>query len=103
MYWITCFVLGRRGNVWQQKLADQQKGPIWPLFFAEVLVAYLEGVSDALAKEVVDAESCAGPRPSLIMARESGTSLVCQPLSLWNFCMAASVPESQWPEGSPVR
>ena len=26
-----------------------------------------------------------------MMARESGISLVCQPLSLWNFCMAASV------------
>ena len=36
-----------------------------------------------------------GPRPSLMIARESGINLVCQPLSDWNFCMAASVASSQ--------
>ena len=35
-----------------------------------------------------------------MMARESGMSLVCQPLSDWYFCMALSVAVSQWPLGS---
>ena len=36
----------------------------------------------------VEAVDALGPRPSLMMARESGTSLVCQPLSAWSFSMA---------------
>ena len=44
-----------------------------------------------------------GPRPSLISARESGTSLVCHPLAAWSFSIAACVWVSQWPLGSPVR
>jgi hypothetical protein len=54
-----------------------------------------EDALEAAAAEVLWLESWAGPRPSLMMARESGISFVCQPLSLWNFCMAASVPASQ--------
>ena len=44
--------------------------------------------------------ACDGPSPSLMMARESGINFVCQPLSAWNFCIADSVAESQWPLGS---
>ena len=47
--------------------------------------------------------SVLGPRPSLIRARESGTSFVCQPLSAWTLVMAATEAASQWPLGSPVR
>ena len=49
------------------------------------------------------AEAVLGPRPSLMMARESGTSLVCQPLSACSFSIAAWVSASQWPLGPPVR
>ncbi len=45
---------------------------------------------------------CEGPSPSLMIARESGINLVCQPLSDWNFRMALSVAESQWPLGSVI-
>lgn len=63
-----------------------------------------DDVSDvAMAVEEKSEASRAGPSPSLMMARESGMILVCHPLSLWNFCMADSVCESQWPEGSPER
>jgi hypothetical protein len=48
-------------------------------------------------------EAVLGPRPSLMMARESGTILVCQPLSACNFSIAAWVCASQWPLGSPER
>jgi len=44
-----------------------------------------------------------GPRPSLMMARESGTSFVCQPLAACIFSIAAWVATSQWPLGAPVR
>ena len=33
--------------------------------------------------------SWSGPRPSLISARESGTTLLCQPLSAWNRTIAS--------------
>ena len=39
------------------------------------------GVWGSIEAAVLILESCAGPRPSLMMARESGMSLVCQPLS----------------------
>lgn len=64
----------------------------------EVIEFEAEGVEVASPSLVVW-----GPRPSLMIARESGMSLVCQPLSPWNFCMAASVSLSQWPLASPVR
>ena len=43
----------------------------------------VEDVSgEAIVEEVeLVLEVCAGPRPSLIIARESGINLVCQPLS----------------------
>jgi hypothetical protein len=43
----------------------------------------VEDVSGAAVVEEVELklELCAGPRPSLIIARESGIILVCQPLS----------------------
>ena len=44
-----------------------------------------------------------GPRPSLISARESGRTLVCQWLSAWNLVRAALVDESKEPDGSPWR
>ena len=44
-----------------------------------------------------------GPKPSLIKARESGVSLVCQPLSAWNLVIASLVDWSQTPVGSPLR
>src|SRR5277367_3409570 len=46
---------------------------------------------------------CVGPRPSMMMARESGVSLVCQPWSAWYLSMAASVWESHCPLGVPSR
>ena len=39
-------------------------------------------IAGAVSAEMLEPESWAGPRPSLMMARESGISLVCQPLSL---------------------
>ena len=44
-----------------------------------------------------------GPRPSLMRARESGTILVCQPLSDCSFCMAAMLCASQEPVAWPER
>ncbi len=44
-----------------------------------------------------------GPRPSLMRARESGTILVCQPLSDCSFCIAAMLCASHVPVGEPER
>jgi len=43
----------------------------------------VEDVSEAAVVEEAELklELCVGPRPSLIIARESGINLVCQPLS----------------------
>lgn len=79
---------------------QKKRGPIGPLFL-HTKNFYLgteidaEEVSEDAGVGAARLESWAGPRPSLMIARESGTNLVCQPLSLWNFCMAASVPASQ--------
>ena len=61
---------------------------------------------DGCAKAVEEAyspSSCLGPRPSLMSARASGVDLVCQPLSAWNFCMAAWVCASHAPVALPFR
>jgi len=71
------------------------------------MVRYRETVLSWLAAESVDwlasglPEAVLGPRPSLMMARESGTSLVCQPLSACSFSIAAWVSASQWPLARP--
>ena len=76
---------------------SKKRGPIGPPFSCAIKLYYLgmkarcRDVSGAAGAMGSEPESWAGPRPSLMMARESGISLVCQPLSLWNFCMAASV------------
>ena len=67
----------------------QKRGPIGPLLVCREAPIYLciklavEDVSRAAVVEEVELklELCAGPRPSLIIARESGINLVCQPLS----------------------
>ena len=43
----------------------------------------VEDVSEAAVVEEAELklELCVGPRPNLIIARESGINLVCQPLS----------------------
>ena len=82
----------------------KKKRADWPSFLARN--NFYLGIKPEVSgdeAELLELESCAGPRPSLMMARESGINFVCQPLSLWNFCMAASVPVSQWPEASPER
>jgi hypothetical protein len=78
----------------------RERGPIGPLSLVRSKPYFgmkpdAEDAPGAAAAEVPWPESWAGPRPSLMMARESGMSFVCQPLSLWNFCIAASVPASQ--------
>ena len=71
-------------------------------YYRENVLGWLAAESVAwLAGELP--EAVLGPRPSLMMARESGTSLVCQPLSACSFSIAACVSASQWPLGAPVR
>ena len=71
------------------------------LYFRAIVMVWLAaGVVSWLAIEFP--EAVLGPRPSLIMARESGTSLVCHPLSACSFSIAACVCVSQCPLGSPV-
>jgi len=71
-------------------------------YYRENALGWLEVESVAWSATELP-EAVLDPRPSLMMARESGTSFVCQPLSPCSFSIAAWVPASQWPLGSPER
>lgn len=56
---------------------------VWETFYFGMKALDAEDVPEAAAGvEATGVESWLGPRPSLMMARESGMSLVCHPLSL---------------------
>ena len=67
---------------------EGQKGPLlasavklFQIYFCMKPVAVDVSGAATFEEAEFELELCVGPRPSLIIARESGISLVCQPLS----------------------